>query len=50
MRRIHLKPPDDKKWKRWLKDCEKETKILHNAINQGEDPTFNQSLYKRRKE
>lgn len=50
MRRIRLQPPNNKKWQRWLRDCEKETRALQDAIDRGESVTFKESLYKRCKE
>jgi uncharacterized protein (TIGR02646 family) len=49
MRRIHLQQPSTKEWQRWLRDCQKETKILQDAIDLGEPVVF-KDLYKRRKE
>jgi uncharacterized protein (TIGR02646 family) len=49
MRRIRLQPPNDKKWQRWLSDCEKETQALQDAIDRGETATVKE-LYKRYKE
>ena len=48
MRRIDLKAPETQKWKRWLRDCEAEAKLVAEALAQGEKPSFKESLYRRK--
>jgi 5-methylcytosine-specific restriction endonuclease McrA len=52
MRKITVQPPDDAKWRRWLKDCRTETDRIQELADRGEHHTieFNDKLYSRRKE
>jgi hypothetical protein len=48
MRKINLTPPASPTWKRWINDCEKASKTLAEAVQNGEKPNFNENLYKRK--
>jgi hypothetical protein len=48
MRKIILAAPASQKWKRWISDCEKASKALAEVVQNGEKPSFNEKLYKRK--
>lgn len=48
MRKIDLTPPASPTWKRWIDDCEKASKTLADAVQNGEKLSFNEKLYKRK--
>jgi uncharacterized protein (TIGR02646 family) len=52
MRKIKVQPPNDKKWQRWVRDCQKETAKNETLVNKGERDSieFKSSLYGRLRE
>ncbi len=48
MRKVDLTPPASQKWMRWTSDCEKASKTLVEAVQNGQKPSFNENLYKRK--
>jgi len=49
MRRINFKEPDTIEWKKWRKDCQKNTADLIKLVQSGNRPKIRKSLYKRQK-
>ena len=47
MRKIFVQEPDSEIWKKWIGDCQEETKKAINSIARGEKPIVNEKLYKR---
>lgn len=47
MRNIDIKPLGDRKWKRWIRDCQKATEACLESVRQGNKPSF-KKLYKRK--
>ena len=48
MIRIDVAPPaEDRRWKRWRRDCERTTQAMLRAVDLGEKPCFQQTLYRR---
>ncbi len=47
MRKIFVQEPDSKIWKKWIRDCQEETKKAIDSVARGEKPIVNENLYKR---
>lgn len=47
MRKIFVQEPDSDIWKKWIRDCQEETKKAIDSVVRGEKPIVNENLYKR---
>lgn len=47
MRKIFVQEPDSEIWKKWIRDCQEETKRAIDSVAKGEKPIVNENLYKR---
>lgn len=47
MRKIFVQEPDSDIWKKWIRDCQEETKKAIDSVARGEKPIVNENLYKR---
>lgn len=48
MRKIFVQEPDSKIWKKWIQDCQEETKKAIDSVAKGEKPKINENLYKQK--
>ncbi len=48
MRKIDAAPLNNRIWKRWRTDCKKATQACVQSVEQGQKPSFNEKLYKRK--
>jgi hypothetical protein len=47
VRKIFVQEPDSDIWKKWIRDCQEETKKAIDSVARGEKPIVNENLYKR---
>jgi hypothetical protein len=48
VRKIFVQEPDSDTWKKWIQDCQEETKKAIDSVAKGDKPIINESLYKQK--